>query len=102
MRRAAGGFDHFGDVRQECRLVVRSGPSPVCGRHVALANLGVPICLDKELTPRTEANTVLGEPLCGAILISKLRASGIARRRAERGASEGALSYASHDEGGGS
>ena len=41
------------------------------------------ICLYKELTPWTEANTVLREPLCGAILISKLRASQIARRRTE-------------------
>ena len=41
MRRTAGGFDHFGDVEQACRLVVRSGPSPIHGRHVALADLGL-------------------------------------------------------------
>ena len=72
MRRAARGFDHFGYVEQAFRLVIRFGPSPIRGRRFALANLGVdPICLYKELTPRTEANTVLREPLCGAILISK-------------------------------
>ena len=72
MRRTAGGFDHLSDVEQAFRLVLRSGPSPIRRRHFALADLGAdPICLYKELTPRTEANTVLREPLCGAILISK-------------------------------
>src|SRR5688500_5186322 len=52
MRRAAGGFDHFRDVEQACRLVVRFGPSPIRGRHLALANLGaIAICQYKELTP---------------------------------------------------
>jgi hypothetical protein len=41
------------------------------------------ICLDKVLTWPSEPNTVLREPPCGPISISKLRASEIARRRTE-------------------
>ena len=41
------------------------------------------ICLYKELTPDSQAHTLHREPQCGPILISKLRASAIARRRAE-------------------
>src|SRR5829696_2167486 len=103
MRRTAGRLDHFGDVEPAFRLVLRFGPSPIRGRHFALANLGAdPICLYKELTPRTEANTVLREPLCGAILISqsceRRKSRAAARRRSERRCS----SSASDDDGGGS
>jgi hypothetical protein len=48
------------------------------------------ICLDKVLTPQTEANTVLREPPCGPISISKLRASEIARRRTKMNCPSGA------------
>ena len=41
------------------------------------------ICLYKGLTPDSQAHTVHREPQCGPILISKLRASAIARRRTE-------------------